>query len=231
MLSGTVATLLQSGSISGRRDLHNHCERLIYKLQDPHQRIMLSYVLCHDWSDVLEEDALPLRERIAIALRFLEDSDLSAFLRRVADDCLKTGNIEGIMVTGLTSRGLDLIQNYVDATGDVQTAALLASYVYPGRIKDSRAGRWVEAYRALLDGWKLFHHRCQFDIDRGKIVQEGISNGDFAPVEWAKKQFLIRCHFCNKAINTQQYQRPQEPVAIQRRRVCLICLNPMLHPC
>ncbi|KAH8119136.1 WD40 repeat-like protein [Phellopilus nigrolimitatus] len=218
MMSGTFAAMLQSGSSSKNRELQNYCERLIVKLQDPHFRIMLSYIVFNDWNDVLEEEALPLRERIAIALRFLEDKDLTSYLRRVADDCRAKGSIEGLIVTGLTPRGLDIIQGYVDTTGDVQSAAILASYVCPGRYKDTRAERWVEAYRDLLDGWKLFHHRCQFDIDRGKILQEGIQNGDFAPMEWVKKQFLIRCNFCNKVVNTQQQQRPQEPIAMQRRR-------------
>ncbi|KAI5123084.1 hypothetical protein M0805_000518 [Coniferiporia weirii] len=218
MMSGTFAAMLQSGSSSRNHELRAYCERLIVKLQDPHFRIMLSYIMFSDWSDVLEEEALPLRERIAIALRFLEDKELTMYLRRVADDCRAKGSIEGLLVTGLTPRGLDILQGYVDTTGDVQTAAMLASYVCPGRLKDTRAERWAEAYRDLLDGWKLFHHRCQFDIDQGKILQEGIQNGDFAPKEWVKKQFLIRCNFCSKVMNTQQQQRPQEPIAMQRKR-------------
>ncbi|EJD02917.1 WD40 repeat-like protein [Fomitiporia mediterranea MF3/22] len=236
MLSGTIATLLQSGTTSRNHDLRGHCERLIVKLQDPHQRIMLSYIVFNDWNDVLEEEALPLRERLAIALRFLDDKQLTSYLRRIADDCRSKGSIEGLIVTGLTPLGLDVLQSYVDSTGDVQTVALLSSYICPGRYKDVRAERWVEAYRDLLDGWKLFHHRCQFDIDRGKILQEGILNGDFEPMEWVKKQYLIRCNFCNKVVNTQQHQRPQEPIAMQRRRAaacpwcgralprCAVCL-------
>ena len=219
MLSGTIAALLNSGSSTRNHELRNHCERLVVKLEDPHQRIMLSYIVFNDWNDVLEEDALPLRERLAIALRFLDDKELTSYLRRIADDCRSKGSIEGLIVTGLTSIGLDVLQNYVDSTGDVQTAALLSSYVCPGRYKDVRAERWVDAYRDLLDGWKLFHYRCQFDIDRGKILHEGILNGDVAPMEWVKKQFLIRCNFCNKVVNTQQQQRPQEPIAMQRKRV------------
>ena len=221
MLSGTIAALLQSSTPSRNHDLQVHYERLIEKLQDPHERIMLSYIVFNDWTDVLEEEQLPLRERLAIALRFLDDKELTTYLRRIAEDCRSKGRIEGLIVTGLTATGLDLLQAYVDMTGDVQTAALLSSYVCPGRIKDARAERWLDAYRDLLDEWKLFHHRCQLDIDRGKILQEGMLNGDFAPMEWVKKQFLIRCNFCNKVVNTQQYQRPQEPIAIQRRRVSI----------
>ncbi len=93
-------------------------------------------------------------------------------------------------------------------TGDVQTAALLSSFVCPGRSHDIRAERWIESYHDLLDGWKLFHHRCQFDIDRGKIMQDDINAGDVLPMEWVKKQFLIRCNFCSKIVNSRRIHEP-----------------------
>lgn len=219
MMAGTIAALLQSGSSSKESELRTYCERLIVKLQDPHFRIMLSYIVFNDWNEVLEEEALPLRERIAIALRFLDDKQLSSYLRRVSDTCRMKGSIEGLALTGLTPRGLDILQSYVDNTGDIQTAALLASFVCPGKYQDIRTERWIDAYRDLLNGWKLFHYRCQFDIDRGKILKEGIQNGDFAPKEWVKTQFLVRCNFCNKIVNSPKTQLPQESIAMQRRKV------------
>jgi len=215
MMSGTLAVLLQSGSSSKNHEMHIHCEKLVNRLQDPHFRIMVSYVVFNDWSDVMEEQALPMRERLAIALRFLDDKALTSYLKRLAEDCRKHGNIEGLLVTGLTPRGLDILQSYVDMTGDVQTAALLSSFVCPGRSHDVRAERWIESYHDLLDGWKLFHHRCQFDIDRGKIMQDDINAGDVLPMEWVKKQFLIRCNFCSKIVNSR---RIHEPATTQRRR-------------
>lgn len=231
MMAGTIAALLQSGSSSKESELRTYCERLIVKLQDPHFRIMLSYIVFNDWNEVLEEEALPLRERIAIALRFLDDKQLSSYLRRVSDACRMKGSIEGLALTGLTPRGLDILQSYVDNTGDIQTAALLASFVCPGKYQDIRAERWIDAYRDLLNGWKLFHYRCQFDIDRGKILKEGIQNGDFAPKEWVKTQFLVRCNFCNKIVNSPKTQLPQESIAMQRRKVscCSATINIFFH--
>lgn len=34
-----------------------------------------------------------------------------------------TGNLEGILLTGLTKDGVELMETYVDHTGDVQTAS------------------------------------------------------------------------------------------------------------
>lgn len=35
----------------------------------------------------------------------------------------EAGNLEGILLTGLTKNGVDLMESYVDRTGDVQTAS------------------------------------------------------------------------------------------------------------
>lgn len=99
------------------------------------------------------ESGLPLAERTAVALRYLSDKALLPFLERTADVCIGSGNLEGLVLTGLTKSGLALIQNYLDRTGDVQTAALAAAYVYPARLNDERAERWTEGYRSLLDTW------------------------------------------------------------------------------
>jgi SEA/GATOR complex protein SEA4/MIOS len=156
-----------------------------------------------DWSEILQEESLPLRERLAIAFRFLDDRALSSYLRQLTDRFRVHGDIEGIIVTGLTPIGLDVLQGYVDSTGDVQSASILAAFVCPGTFKDARAERWLEAYRSLLDSWKLFHHRCQLDISRGKIIKEAVTKEDVPPFDWVAPQLAIKCGFCNKAINAR----------------------------
>jgi hypothetical protein len=175
---------------------------------------MLTHLTVNDWSEVLDEESIPLRERLAIALQFLDDKSLSSYLRRIADEAVHRGDISGLIVTGLTSTGIDILQSYVDTTGDVQTAAILSSFrvasslAYAGRASvrgDSKRfviERWVETYQDLLDGWKMFYHRCQFDIDRGKLMQDAVRDGDIQPgVEWLPRQIMIRCNFCNKTID------------------------------
>jgi hypothetical protein len=109
--------------------------------------------------------------------------------------------VEGIIVTGLTASGVQLLQNYVDRTGDVQTAAILGAYVHPHQLKDVRIDRWLDAYRDLLDGWKFFHHRCQLDIDRGQMLQEFTLDADREPIQLVPPQILIRCNYCNKVMS------------------------------
>lgn len=117
---------------------------------------------------------------------------------------------------------MDAIQAYVDHTGDVQTAAIMASYVSPARFYDSRVERWVEAYQNFLDTWQLFHFRCQFDIERGQMLQHLIQTGTKPPFEWVDRQLFIRCNYCNNVINAQPPTDPlsgSNPVALISDRI------------
>lgn len=214
-MSGTLAALIPQGSASTTKnfDLRAHCERLIVRLQDPYFRAMLTHLISGDWSEVLEEEVLPFRERLAVAFQFLDDATLSSYLRRTAEQSCARGDIDAIIVTGLTKSGMEILQSYVDRTGDIQTATILSSYVCPSKFTDCRAERWVDAYRDLLDGFKLHHHRVKFDVERGQIIQEAVHNGDLPrQYEWAPRQILIRCHYCSKAITLPHYAAMQTRV-------------------
>lgn len=55
-----------------------HCQKLGGRLEDPYLRIMLAHLAFDDWITVVEEAAIPLRDRLNIALRFLDDGQVSA---------------------------------------------------------------------------------------------------------------------------------------------------------
>jgi len=107
-MSGTLAAL--SAQNSRNSDLREHCERLIVKIQDPYFRAMLTYLTLGDWTDVLDEEMLPFHERLAIAFQFLDDKLLTSYLRRCAEKASAHGDIDAILVTGLTRAGIDILQ-------------------------------------------------------------------------------------------------------------------------
>lgn len=240
-MSGTLAAL--TSATVKTPELRHQYERLIMRLEDSYFRAMLTYLALGDWGDVLEEEHIPLRERLAIALQFLEDDALSAYLRRVAEASVTHGDVEGIIVTGLTAAGIQLLQNYVDRTGDMQTAAILGAYVHPHQLKDVRVDRWLDAYRDLLDGWKFFHHRCQLDIDRGQMLQEFTQDADREPIRLVLPQILIRCNYCNKVISEPRgasgaanrvsasfrFLNTAEPLTLQEMKAtaCPFCSRPL----
>ena len=76
---------------------------------------------------------------------------------------------------------------------------------------------WFHAYAELLDSWKLFHYRAQFDIERGQLVMlamnprracveiDGNVSGELVtgliePVEWVPRQLELRCMACGTSI-------------------------------
>lgn len=45
------------------------------------------------------------------------------YIDKLTSEMKDTGNLEGILLTGLTRDGVELMETYVDRTGDVQTAS------------------------------------------------------------------------------------------------------------
>ncbi|KXN85842.1 SEH-associated protein 4 [Leucoagaricus sp. SymC.cos] len=133
MMSGTIAALIPHASSGGplrNHELREHCERLIKDIKDPYFCAIITYLAVGDWADVLREESIPLRERLAIALQFLDDKALTIYLRHVVELAVIKGTTDGLIVTGLTNRGMDILQSYINNTGDVQTAAILGSVLF-----------------------------------------------------------------------------------------------------
>ena len=129
---------------------------------------------------------LSFRDRLAFACRFLPDSDLFAYVRQQAEQSVRAGELEGLLLTGLTAGngGEELMQHYLDGTGDVQTVALLGCYGMLAQAEeDGRAGggaaagslrpeRWLAAYRQLCNQWRLWRERAQLDVQRALLYAQ-----------------------------------------------------------
>ncbi|CAO3613659.1 unnamed protein product [Cunninghamella echinulata] len=159
----------------------------------PYLKAIFSFIASSQWNHVLMDDEIPLKERLVIALRFLDDDQLTIYFVRLMDTMIADGNISGLILTGLsTTRGIDLLERMVNKNGDIQTAALLVSFVVPRRLQDSRAEEWIESYRTLLDRWQFWHSRAKFDIERGKYLN---ASEDIAP-----PQVYVRCTYCAQTL-------------------------------
>lgn len=174
------------------------CRELGGELDDPYLRAIFAFVADGNWWDVLDETALPLRERLGVALRFLPDGDLDVFLNRIAELVIERGEIEGIILTGITKRGVDLLQSFVDRSSDVQSASLIATFACPKYFDDERVDNWVDNYRSLLNSWNLFSVRARYDVARSKLANFGNGNGIFNKSN--HKQLDIQCTNCHKSI-------------------------------
>ncbi|KZF22216.1 hypothetical protein L228DRAFT_247855 [Xylona heveae TC161] len=172
------------------------CRDIADSLDDPYSRAILALVSNGDWKSVIAEMSLPLRDRLGVALKFLNDEELTKFIDSETSNSIRAGDIEGIVLTGLTSQAMDLFQNYIAKYNDVQTAVLAMSYTNPTYVSDWRFWHWREYYRDAINSWKLHIHRVRFDVQSTK-KSENWDDGVRIPPP--PRQITLRCIHCNGA--------------------------------
>ncbi|CAJ0958111.1 unnamed protein product [Ranitomeya imitator] len=125
-LNLNVVAMALSGYTDEKNSLWREmCSSLRNQLSNPYLAVMFAFLTsdpgCYD--TVLFECAMAVRDRVAFACLFLNDAQLIKYIDKLTQDMKDVGNLEGIVLTGLTKDGVDLIESYVDRTGDVQTAS------------------------------------------------------------------------------------------------------------
>ncbi|BFZ63774.1 hypothetical protein YB2330_004906 [Saitoella coloradoensis] len=197
LMSTAVAGYMQFSGNTGSSAWRDLCQSLSQELDDAYLRAIFAYISTGDWSLVLREECLPLRDRVGIALRFLDDRRLGHYLDDVTQDIVKVGDLSGLCLTGLTVSCLDLVQAYVDKTSDVQTAAMIVSYGSPRFFEDKRASIWIQTYRYLLNEWREWHARAKFDIAHGELSRN--SSGAMT-LKNGQRQVYVRCQYCQQSV-------------------------------
>ncbi|ESP00159.1 hypothetical protein LOTGIDRAFT_238666 [Lottia gigantea] len=214
------------------------CNDLRHGLKQPYLRGMFAFLVAenNDFADVLYDKEIDVKDRVAFACIYLPDDKLHKYFDEFSNNLKANGDLRGLLLTGFTSEGVELVSRFVDVTDDIQTAALISIYCCPNSLDRSdleKVNMWIEGYRSLLDQWKLYHIRAKFDINRTKF-DPGIRNAS---------QVHVRCNFCSKSINsttTMQMQRSRLPAGISSHAIhkpktcpncrkslprCSVCLN------
>ncbi|MGH0129785.1 UNVERIFIED_CONTAM: hypothetical protein FKN15_061237 [Acipenser sinensis] len=194
-LNLNIVAMALSGYTDEKNSLWREmCSSLRLQLNNPHLCVMFAFLTSEpgSYDGVLYESRLAVQDRVAFACMFLSDSQLPRYIEKLASEMKEAGNLEGILLTGLTKDGVDLMESYVDRTGDVQTASFCMLKGSPGEVvKDSRVQCWIENYRNLLDAWRFWHKRAEFDIHRSKLD----------PSSKPLAQVFVSCNFCGKSIS------------------------------
>lgn len=187
--SATAVTIMNSNGFKAE-EWRSLCTSLAADVSNAYMKAVFMHVSEGVWDKVLASQFLPLNERLGIALRFLDDASLTTYIDNLANDYIRRGDLEGILLTGITPDGLSLLQNYIDQTCDVQTTAAIIAQVPPTGYYNaelSHVDEWIESYRILLNSWKLFGQRSLFDVKRGKNMVE--------------RQVWLRCNHCKSLID------------------------------
>ncbi|KIX06148.1 uncharacterized protein Z518_04122 [Rhinocladiella mackenziei CBS 650.93] len=172
------------------------------ELTDPYARAILAYVKTGDWSNVVSEGSLPLKYRVCVALRHLDDSKLTRYISQATKDALAEGDIEGVILTGTaTPDAFELMAGYLRRFGDLQTAVLALCPAIPRYVDEEKVVRkfsaWKDAYRNMMNGWNLKFDRVRFDI---ACQNAAIDESGRRLISPAKQQIRLVCGFCAQGI-------------------------------
>ncbi|XP_035601763.1 GATOR complex protein MIOS isoform X1 [Oncorhynchus keta] len=194
-LNLNVVAMALSGYTDEKSSLWREmCSSLRLQLKNPYLCVMFAFLTSEPgtYDGVLYESSVAVTDRVAFACMFLNDAQLPRYMEKLTSEMKEVGNLEGILLTGLTKDGVDLMESYVDRTGDVQTASFCMLKGSPGEVvKDPRVQCWIENYRNLLDAWRFWHKRAEFDIHRSKLD----------PSSKPLAQVFVSCNFCGKSIS------------------------------
>lgn len=81
---------------------------------------------------------------MAFACLYLSDNVLIEYVKEMIEQCTLLGDLNGLLLTGATMDGINLLQSYVDLTEDVQTTALLSiKLLSKDLMQDSRVQYWI----------------------------------------------------------------------------------------
>ncbi|KAI0841781.1 hypothetical protein F5Y06DRAFT_260410 [Hypoxylon sp. FL0890] len=160
---------------------------------DPYLRAISSLIATDSWENIANQESLPLRERTFVALRYFEDDKLTYWLEKELKKAIDTGDIEGIVLTGITDKLVDIFAKYVEKFNDVQTATLVLSICSPRYINDYRCRAWRNAYRAYLQRHKAFMQRTKFEVESTKKSKRG----GVPTITPPSRQIALRCVYCD----------------------------------
>lgn len=201
---------------SVNEDQRHMCAWMADMTDEPYLKGLLAYFISGDWGSVVEMTQLSLSDRVGVALKYLDDEKLSHFLRMTTTETIAYGNIEGLLLTGLTDRAMDLFEHYIAKYGDLQSAVLILSRACPLYIQDPRWPLWKDMYLNQMQVWRTFLERTHYIKEHNLrcVSREGQSiNKPSAP------SLAIRCHNCqqNLALRKDPKTSRQYLVPIQDR--------------
>lgn len=170
------------------------CSWMAEETDDPYLKALLAYFISGDWTSVTNMIQLSLTDRIGVALKHLDDTRLTEFLKFATSETVIYGDISGLILTGLSERAVDLFEHYITKYYDLQTAVLALSFTCPVYMNDPRYEIWKETYFMQMQMWRCFMERSRFIAAHNRLAvnREGRTLN-----HQPKPQIAIRCLHCN----------------------------------
>ncbi|KAF2183161.1 hypothetical protein K469DRAFT_635658 [Zopfia rhizophila CBS 207.26] len=176
-------------------DQRHMCAWMADMTDEPYLKALLAYFISGDWVSVVDMAELSLTDRVGVALKYLSDDRLSSFLQFTTAETIAYGNIEGLLLTGLTDRAMDVFEHYIAKFSDIQTTVLILSRACPLYIQDPRWSLWKDIYLNQMQVWRTYLERTHYIKEHNMrcVNKEGKSlNKPSAP------SLAIRCPNCQQ---------------------------------
>ena len=196
----TAVAMALSGFTDDKNTLWKEmCAEMRSELKNPYLTAMFAFLALDDTgsqSAILEDENISVIDRVSFACMYLPDQKLLEYVTDLQQKLTEKGDLNGMLLTGLSTAGVDLLENYISRTSDVQTACCVIASALPNPEirKDIRVVNWIENYRELLDMWRLWHERAEFDVFLNTCDT----------TEKPMPQVHASCHFCGKSIGNVQ---------------------------
>lgn len=195
------------------------CAAAQKQIQDPHLRAIFNFLADETYAGVLYEDGVSISDRMAFACAFLNDRQLSEYVKFMILHSIEEGDLNGLLVTGATLDGIQLLQSFVDRTDDVQTAALIGAKIMPPDLQtDNRIQSWISSLRNLMNIWQMWEKRAAFDIS----IQQSMKTSPKSP-----KLVYLLCSFCGKSVSGQEDARLRNQTQGNKLSSCPNCRKPL----
>ncbi|KAH7070523.1 WD40-repeat-containing domain protein [Paraphoma chrysanthemicola] len=175
-LAAIVACASPSSGVSA--DQREACGWMADMTTDPYLKSLLTYFITGSWTSVVNMTQLSLSDRVAIATKYLPDTQLTHFLSTTTSAAISSGSISGLLLTGLTTRALDLLTVYIAAhPAGIQDAVLLLSRACPLYVQDPRWTLWKDIYLEQMQVWRAFLERTRYvkEHNKASVTREGKS--------------------------------------------------------
>jgi hypothetical protein len=165
--------------------------------EDPYLRAIYGYITTGNWSAIADEAGLPLRDRVGVALRNFPDNQLTEWLSKQMAEATRTGDIEGIVLAGITDKMIDVLAKYIEKFLDYQTPILIMSFCYPRYITDVRCAAWRKNYQDFLQRHKKYILRVKFE--QQSTIKSRMRDGT-PVIKPPPRQITIRCLNCDAQV-------------------------------
>ena len=196
VISGVgLAAVIASESMS--KEMQALCKFMADDAQDLYLKALLVHYVTGSWVSVVALKQLPLVYRIAIALKFLSDAELDALIPSETATAVATGDIEGVVLTGLAEDSIDLFQAYITHSGDIQTAVLATAFANPRFVDDPRWDMWRQTLAWQQQGWRAFIPRTKFTVQHNRMAVDAEGKSLVVP---PRAQLTLRCNHCHANI-------------------------------